>query len=236
MSEQRSGRFASLTSEDIAKLITEKDSKNTKTVIKMSVKLFRDFLSDKGEDIRFEDFSVEKLDQELSTFWPNARQKDGTMYKKKSLLSIKFGIKKQMMDTKGIDIDSTPDFKNSVEVFRAVASDLKKSGYGSVTHKAVICEEDMAKLHGDNKAFDMATPRGLQMKVWFDVMYYMCRRGRENLREMTKKTFSVKHDAQGNYYVSQDIDELDKNHRADDPDGKAGRMYAIPGKLIVNMY
>ena len=33
---------------------------------------------------------------------------------------------------------------------------------------------------------DISTPRGLQQKVWVDIMLFFIRRGRENLRQMTK--------------------------------------------------
>jgi hypothetical protein len=51
------------------------------------------------------------------------------------------------------------------------------------------------------------------MKVWFDFMFYLCRRGRENLRTMMKSTFKVGKDAGGQEYIFQAVDEADKNHR-----------------------
>ena len=36
-----------------------------------------------------------------------------------------------------------------------------------------------------------AGPISLQNKVMFDVFYYMCRRGNENIVSMTKDTFNV---------------------------------------------
>ena len=43
-------------------------------------------------------------------------------------------------------------------------------------------------------------------------MYFMIRRGQENLRSMTKQTFAVAEDSAGLPYVHQVIDEADKNH------------------------
>lgn len=65
-------------------------------------------------------------------------------------------------------------------------------------------------------------------------MLFLCRRGRENLREMTKTTFAIAVDSCGKEYVFQVTDELDKNHRENDKptdNPGEGRMYALPGKL-----
>ncbi|XP_063415787.1 uncharacterized protein LOC134697439 [Mytilus trossulus] len=63
-------------------------------------------------------------------------------------------------------------------------------------------------------------------------MFYLCRRGQENLRSMTKKTFSIKTDSSGREYVYQQIDEYDKNYcdeaTPDDTVSEA-RMYARVG-------
>ncbi len=135
------------------------------------------------------------------------------------------------MDTKDFDIGDQSAFKKSVQSFKAVNVQLKKEGLGSVNHKALISRGDIKRLYqGDHPAFNVQTPCGLQNLVWFNIMLFFIRRGRENLRDMTKLTFSVKKDGDGLDYVSQDIDELDKNHRGDNTDISHGRMYAIPGK------
>ena len=59
-------------------------------------------------------------------------------------------------------------------------------------------------------------------------MFHLIRRGRENLRLLTKESLAVQVDAAGKKFVYQVVDELDKNHRANDqPDDSPGegRMY-----------
>ena len=66
-----------------------------------------------------------------------------------------------------------------------LADDLKKRGFGSVAHKPAITPEDLAKLfEPDQHTFDTNNPTGLQNRVWFNIMFFICRRGRENVREM----------------------------------------------------
>ncbi|XP_048757928.2 uncharacterized protein LOC125668156 [Ostrea edulis] len=111
---------------------------------------------------------------------------------------------------------------------------MKKKGFGSVDHKPAISSEDLKQLYEpNNTVFNTETPCGLQNKVWFDLMFYLCRRGRENLRNMTKSTFSTDIDACGREFVFQAIDEADKNHRSSAPDETVGeaRMYSQPGNV-----
>ena len=54
---------------------------------------------------------------------------------------------------------------------------------------------------------------------------------------MTLDTHSVKFNAQNKKYVEQTIDELDKNHSADDPNQtNEAKMYINPGKKILNQF
>ncbi|KAJ8316276.1 hypothetical protein KUTeg_006290 [Tegillarca granosa] len=124
---------------------------------------------------------------------------------------------------------------SSKKVFKAVVGDLKRKGFGAVNHFQPIAPNDLKKLYSpDNIALNIDTPYGLQKKVWFDIVFYLCRRGRENLREMTKLTFEVSRHSNGEKYVHQVVDESDKNHRGESiPDDTIGeaRMYLWKGIL-----
>lgn len=62
-----------------------------------------------------------------------------------------------------------------------------------------------------------AGPRELQNKVMFDIRYYFCRCGGENIEEMTKDTFELKYDIDTKMsYVKKVKDELTKNHKEGD--------------------
>ncbi|KAJ8309960.1 hypothetical protein KUTeg_011825 [Tegillarca granosa] len=86
---------------------------------------------------------------------------------------------------------SYSEFSCSNAIFKAVIADLKKKGLGSVDHKYPISEEHLRQLYNPwNVAFNIHTPSGLQNKVWFDVMYFLCRRGQENLKQMKNRLCS----------------------------------------------
>ena len=71
-------------------------------------------------------------------------------------------------------------------------------------------KEDIRKLYTDQYAFSTSFPIGLQNKVLFKIMLYMCRQGRENVRQMSKQFFTVYGDASVKKYIAQEKDELEK--------------------------
>ena len=80
-----------------------------------------------------------------------------------------------------------------------------------MTIKPPIAEHDLQVLYReDNVALNINTTFCLQSKVWFEIMFYLCRQGQENLRDMTKSTLD--RDPSGLEYVHQVVDEADKNH------------------------
>ena len=129
----------------------------------------------------------------------------------------------------GWDISKDPEFVSSYEVFVAVCTKLKKSGLGDTTHYPPIEKEDLNQLYfGNHHAFNVQTPLGLFQKVWYEIMFYMCRRGRENAREMTRETFKIAKDASGREFIYQAVGEHDKNHNANDgPDDTIGEGKAV---------
>ncbi|CAC5375819.1 unnamed protein product [Mytilus coruscus] len=127
-----------------------------------------------------------------------------------------------------IDIIKDIRFKRLNDIFKAVTTQLKHGGLGKTDHTLSLDEDDLSKLYG-SVALNTDTPCGLLHKVWFDIMFYLCRRGRENLRGMNKTTFAITQDSKGREYVYQVVDELDKNHRETDDTITEAHMYAVNG-------
>ena len=225
--------FADISTNDLLNLDVEKDSKSTKRTVSRSISLFRQFLGHIGEEnSNFEEFSKPDLARCLRLFFASVRKGNGEELKKSSMNAVKYGLGKYLKEECGVDIEKGEEFAQCRTTYKAKLSNLQKKGKGAVEHKSEITEEDMKLLYDPNNiVFNINTPVGLQMKVWFDIMYHLCRRGQENLRSMTKMTFAVSVDSTGLEYVHQVIDEADKNHRAEaSPDDTVGegRMYARP--------
>ena len=74
-------------------------------------------------------------------------------------------------------------------------------------------------------------PALLQEIVLFNTIYYMGRRGRQNLRRMKINYFEIASDPDGKRYIHQVVKEYDKNHRENDMSANnAARIYETPGK------
>ena len=70
-------KFASLTEQDIEKIVEDKDSQNTKRSTKVAKELFSDYVKEKK--LR-EPEEKKELAQTLKTFYVEARKKDGLIY------------------------------------------------------------------------------------------------------------------------------------------------------------
>ena len=212
-------RFASLNDEEFDDLLNRKDSENTQKATKKAVTVFREYLSAKNRPEDFENFEKDELGNVLSRFYVEARRSDGIHYKTSSLNGVRAGLNRHLkqnyyLGSGTIDIIRDKDFVAANMAFRAAIVELKKIGKGDVQHHQAIDENDIAKLYRSG-VFDQNSPTGLQLKVWFELMLYICRRGRENLRELKKDHFVVATDSDGRQYVTQAVDELTKKTRED---------------------
>ena len=222
---ESSSRFASVSETDLARIIENKDAKNTKRATLSARRVFNEYLWEK-------DVSEPKTKQEicnvLKLFYVEARKTDGTSYCKNSLTILRFGLCRHYKAACGFDIINDPEFGQANKVFHAKCVELKREGLAKVEHKPPICEEDLRKLY-ESDVFNQSRPRTLQNKIFFEVMLYFCRRGRQNLRELKKTDFSFRRDGKGARYVCKTTDELTKNRREDDEGFEGGTMFEKPG-------
>ena len=225
-------RFASLSSNQLQSILENRDSSNTKQVVEMAKRILNEYCVAKSlifEGLRTK--TKEEIAETLLSFYAEVRKKDGDVYSRSSMISIRFGLSKYFQSMRKFDIINDADFKLPNEMFKAVLTQLKRSGKGDVTHKEVISDADMQKLVNSD-VLNCDNPQGLQYKVFLDVMFYTCRRGRENLRKMQISDFVSKTDSSGRRYYQNVAKYETKNHRGgdvtdDDPAG--ARIYEIAG-------
>jgi hypothetical protein len=232
-------RFASLSDSDLDQILEDRDSKNTKSVIKLAVKVLNDYLIEKNGEITSVDeldlsgTSVDIVVATLKRFYGEIRKADGTLYAKKSMITLRFGLQKHFLKSRQEDIINSEHYSAANNMFKAVMVKLVKEGKGTVKHKEVILPDDLQKLYG-HVNFSRETPEALQNRVFFEYLYYFCNRGRENLRDVQKEDFELKVDGQRRRYITLKFQRQTKNHRGDnltDVDMKDGRMYEMPGKF-----
>ena len=218
-------RFSSVNEIDLKQLLIDKDSKNTQNATRVAFNIFESYLLEKEITMDFKTVESGELNELLKRFYVEVRKQDGTMYSRATMNSIRFGIQRKFHEIRNdVNIIDSVEFKTSNEIFRAQCVHLKKEGLGKVNHKKPITPEDMKKLYQSN-TFSLENPKSLQRKVFFDVMLYLCRRGRENLKSLKKKDFIVKVGESGEY-VEKVIDELTKNRRENNEAEEGGVILA----------
>ena len=226
------GRFGSSTDEDISKILDKKDALSTKKATKSSLMCIQQYIIEKNNEINFDNYNTQELSSLLVNFYADARKNNGEKYKLSTLKSIRFGLALHFSSEHNIDIIKDPVSRKANDVFQAVNVGLKRIGLAKVDHTPPIEKNELKQVYCSS-AVTTKTPEGLQLKVWFDIMYFLCKRGRENLRNMNKETFRIAKDNKNREYVYQHVDELHKNHRKNaDPNqsGTDGRMYSVPVK------
>ena len=218
-------RFAELGEDEIQQLLDEKDSKNTKRSTKVSKAIFEAYVKEKNIQLpqNSEDLAVI-----LKHFYAEVRKVDGSQYTKNSLCSIRFGLNRYYKSLFGADIIKDSVFGEANKVYQAQCTALKKRGLAKTEHKPPIADHDIKKLY-ESGVFNTDTPATLQNKVFFELVFYFCRRGRQNLRELKPDDFAIKVNAKGQRYVIKTTDELTKNHRVDDCQAEEGGMMVENG-------
>ena len=154
-------------------------------------------------------------------------------YKTTSLRAARGAFTRYFRDTRKIDIRTHEAFADSNEIFVGKTRDNKEKGLGKIDNKPPIEDADMKKIadYFTKIMRGPPNPKALLQIVVFNILYYLCRRGRENLRSMTKTTFGVQIDPNnGRKYIFQQEDEADKNHGPSDTAiANQGRIYERPG-------
>lgn len=228
MSEQTNDRrFATVNQDELRRILTEKDAKNTIRATNGAVKVFRSYLKARNLPEAFEEFDIPQLDDALGKFYVEVRQENSEKYQKSSLYGLRYGINRHLSVRNNFDITKDQAFQVSQKIFSAVTKDLKREGKGAITHYPPIEESDLHKMY---EYFDNNDRLKLQQKVFVDTMLYFGRRGRENIHELKISDFAATTDSEGQLYVYITRDEQTKNHQ-NDPNSAQGRMYARKGKF-----
>ena len=224
-------RFAVISDKDITEMMKKKSAKNTVKSTHTAVNILTTYCQQTGIEENLNDMTATNLNSLLCKFYISARTEKGELYKINSMRSIRSGLQRHFLEQVfSYDILSHHEFKEANICFENMLKNIKTAGKGETEHYPEIEPEDLKKLYA---SFDTESPVGLFEKVWFDIMFQLVRRGRENLRSMTKNSFSIDTDATGRRYVFQTRSELDKNHNINDDTFDTtgeGRIYETGSK------
>ena len=209
-------RFATITDEEAREIQAGKDAVRTKKQTELMSNILLDYIREKKIVMNLETASKQIVNQFLESFYFEVRKKDGGMYKKTSFFSLRFALQRYFKELRGDDFDiiSNEEFNGANSRFSAQCVVLKRNGLAKVDHYPPILVEDVRTMYA-SEVFDIKSPVGLQRKVFFELMLNFCRRGMENLRELTVHDFELRQLSNGTEVVIKTSDELTKNHRVD---------------------
>ena len=88
---------------------------------------------------------------------------------------------------------------------------MKWQGFGRVDQHSPISKEDLEKIQPSYNP-SPPDPKSLQQVVWFNIMFHLIRRGRENLRLLTKESFATQVDAAGKISKELKLSQKYTNH------------------------
>ena len=204
---------------------------NTLRANRQAERALKNYLTETGAtDIKFENFTAEKLAEILSVFYINVRTTDGKMYKISSLENFRHGLNRVLQgppNFRKIDIIKDSEFSSANLAYKYALEELKSAGKGDVSHHPLISEEDLKKLY---RNMNTDSPSHLQAKVQFDVRFYFFSRGSRKMHAMTKDTFVVKKDPNtGLRYVTKRDDEFSQNPSKVDNESYSAFMPECPG-------
>ena len=222
------------TEDELQELLQDSKSKNTNRSTKSSLTRFKAFLQLHNlPDI--DDIDLDQLPDILTKFYTDVCTKSGEQYQTGSFKVLRAGLNRHFKLNCGIDIVSDEKFMRANLVFDGVQVKAKKLGKGVTKSTPHISDEDLLKI-GHYFNVDHVTnpqPKILQETVQFYIMYFFCRRGQENLYDMTKDYFQVIVEPGGTEFVMQVEDEKDKNHGVNDTEAaNQAKMFADPGNVI----
>ncbi|CAC5388253.1 unnamed protein product [Mytilus coruscus] len=167
-------RFASLEPEDLTKILNDRDSKNTKNVIGVAKRMIGDYLLEKDGSFKtirdLDQACTEDVVKTLRQFYGEVRKTDGTLYAKKSLITLRFGLQKHFIETRKEDIINSEHYNAANDMFKAMMVAMKKEGKATVNHKEPICPEDLQKLY-KHEHFSLTHLEALQKRVFFEYLY-----------------------------------------------------------------
>ena len=126
-----------------------------------------------------------------------------------------------------MNIISDSEFLSANNMFETKQKLYRKLNNEKPKHKPCIESGDLRKLSSYFQT-NISRPDVNQEFTWFNICYYFGRRGRECWRSLSKNSFEIFTDDEGQRYVAYSLTEAQKNHQSavqDETDFSDNRMY-----------
>lgn len=186
----------------------------------LSISLHLEWLLETGRDTNFTEMDKQVLADTLKIFYPSARQQNSERYSKQALINLRSGLNWHLTlppFNKPWNLMHNKEFHLANKVFSENLREQKAAGLDVTRHKPLLPKGDIElafanylEPHWDND------PKCPQLKIYFDLGYYMARWAKERLRELRKDHFKISTTAEGRKYVELLINEATKKSQGDD--------------------
>ena len=185
-------RFKSRSKQDTEQLLKGKDKTSTQRATQIYLAQFKRFLNVKHLP-EVDDIPTSDLDSILFDFYSAIQPQKKDDYCVQTLKCIRAGLNRYFRQERGIDIAKDPMFTRANEMLKAVQVDAKKKGLGVKQKYPPISEIDLERIaeYFNHDHVTKPDPKCLQQNMIFYIIYFFCRRGRENLYDMKKKHIST---------------------------------------------
>ena len=224
--------FRDRTNDEKHKLLEEKDKKSTQRATKGYVNQLNAFLTLKHYPSA-DELKTEDLPDILYEYYAAVRPQKDEDYCVQTLKCIRAALNRFFKPKLGIDITKDTRFVRANEMFKAMTVQSKRNGKGVKKSTPTITQLDLERIaeYFCNDHVTLPNPKKLQQNIIFYIIYFFCRRGRENLYNMQVDTFKILVDSDGTEILIQDKDEIDKNHGPEDyTKTNNAKVYATNGK------
>jgi len=115
-------------------------SENTKKVLNMKVNIFSVYCRAIGIEIEnMVKLPEKELSEHLRKFYTSSRNRNGDYYRKKTVISIRYGLKKYFPNMR---IFQHEHFRSANDMFRA-GKKLKEEGMEKTEHKLPLSKENL---------------------------------------------------------------------------------------------
>ena len=168
----------------------------------------------------FEHYEDIILAETLREFFASVKNKKGETYSKSSMINLRAGLNHFLRlppNNRIINLMHNEVFQNANQVFKGQLRRNKNEGKDKSKPRSDIAQQDLDKLYDDYFTPGLAAGNTevLLHKVFFDIMYFTGRRGKEGLRNLTKNSFAIKRNPDGSDYIEVTFNETTKKNQGD---------------------
>ena len=160
------------------------------------------------------------LAETLREFFASVKNKKGETYSKCSMINLRAGLNRFLRlppNNRIINLMHNEVFQNANQVFKGQLRRNKSEGKDKSTPRSDIAPEDLDKLYDEyfTPGLESGNTEVLMHKVFFDIMYFTGRRGKEGLRNLTKSSFDIKKSPDGSEFIEITFNETTKRNQGD---------------------